>query len=126
VPQGLGLIHGWSNRSIKVCLAAHLSDVYPLYLYRSAHREPSFGHGILVVTNATHAVWQWHRNQDAADVISDETFIVRKEDCLSRAPTPLPSIAKAPAPIGQPPVESPPPSVVASSPNPQPVVATGG
>ena len=29
----------------------------------SAYREPSFGHGTLDILNATHAYWQWHRNQ---------------------------------------------------------------
>ncbi len=31
----------------------------------SAYREPSFGHGTLDILNATHAYWQWHRNQVA-------------------------------------------------------------
>ncbi|GLJ53723.1 hypothetical protein SUGI_1146390 [Cryptomeria japonica] len=31
----------------------------------SAYRESSFGHGILEVFNSTHALWTWHRNQDA-------------------------------------------------------------
>lgn len=29
----------------------------------SAFREPSFGHGLLRVHNATHATWTWNRNQ---------------------------------------------------------------
>jgi hypothetical protein len=55
------------------------------FFRRSAYREPSFGHGILVVENATHAVWEWHRNQDAADVVSDRTLIVRDGKCVGRA-----------------------------------------
>eukprot|EP00884_Botryococcus_braunii_P016935 jgi/Botrbrau1/3925/Bobra.0365s0001.1 len=58
----------------------------------SAYREPSFGHGILVVENATHAVWEWHLNQDAADVISDRTYIVRNpEQCVGKAPKVAPA-----------------------------------
>eukprot|EP00884_Botryococcus_braunii_P011459 jgi/Botrbrau1/20313/Bobra.0410s0001.1 len=51
----------------------------------SAYRDPSFGHGILVVQNATHAVWEWHRNQDAEDVVSDRTLFVRIPNCGLRA-----------------------------------------
>ena len=29
----------------------------------SAFREPSFGHGMLLLQNLTHAQWRWHRNQ---------------------------------------------------------------
>ena len=29
----------------------------------SAFREPSFGHGLLLLQNTTHAAWRWHRNQ---------------------------------------------------------------
>ena len=29
----------------------------------SAFREPSFGHGLLLLENSTHAQWRWHRNQ---------------------------------------------------------------
>ena len=43
----------------------------------SAFREPSFGMGVLNVLNSTHAVWQWHRNQDGDMVIADSVDIVR-------------------------------------------------
>ena len=36
------------------------------------HREASYGHGVLDLMNATHARWQWHRNQDSEPVVSDE------------------------------------------------------
>ncbi|KAK9857590.1 hypothetical protein WJX84_010024 [Apatococcus fuscideae] len=39
----------------------------------SAYREPSFGHGTLDILNATHAYWQWHRNQDGDRVTADST-----------------------------------------------------
>jgi Iron/zinc purple acid phosphatase-like protein C len=60
--------------------------------HRSAYREPSFGHGILIVENATHAVWEWHRNEDAADVISDQTYFVRDpEKCVGKVPVGAPA-----------------------------------
>lgn len=43
----------------------------------SAFREPSFGMGMLDVVNSTHAVWQWHRNQDGDIIIADSVSIVR-------------------------------------------------
>ena len=43
----------------------------------SAFREPSFGMGMLNVLNSTHAVWQWHRNQDGDMIIADNVDIVR-------------------------------------------------
>ena len=46
----------------------------------SAFREPSYGLGILNVLNSSHAVWQWHRNQDGALTVGDEVMIIRKGD----------------------------------------------
>ncbi|KAL4308137.1 hypothetical protein GQ457_01G033280 [Hibiscus cannabinus] len=46
----------------------------------SAYRESSFGHGILEMKNETHALWTWHRNQDAYGTIGDAVFIVRQPD----------------------------------------------
>lgn len=43
----------------------------------SAFREPSFGMGLLHVENSTHAIWQWHRNQDGDIVVADSIDIVR-------------------------------------------------
>ncbi|KAL0042650.1 hypothetical protein WJX79_006674 [Trebouxia sp. C0005] len=43
----------------------------------SSFREPSYGMGVLNVMNTTHAVWQWHRNQDGIMVIGDEIDIIR-------------------------------------------------
>ncbi|KAE8712256.1 Purple acid phosphatase 15 [Hibiscus syriacus] len=49
----------------------------------SAYRESSFGHGILEVKNETHALWTWHRNQDAYGTVGDVVYIVRQPDkCL--------------------------------------------
>ncbi|CAI9117891.1 OLC1v1019380C1 [Oldenlandia corymbosa var. corymbosa] len=46
----------------------------------SAYRESSFGHGILEVENATHALWTWHRNQEAygENNPGDQIYIVRQ------------------------------------------------
>eukprot|EP01018_Ginkgo_biloba_P012855 Gb_31163 [translate_table: standard] len=41
----------------------------------SLFREASFGHGELVIYNATHAHWSWHRNDDDESVMSDEVWI---------------------------------------------------
>ncbi|GLT97777.1 hypothetical protein SLE2022_153260 [Rubroshorea leprosula] len=46
----------------------------------SAYRESSFGHGILQVKNKTHALWTWHRNQDAYNSIGDVIYIVRQPE----------------------------------------------
>jgi len=40
-----------------------------------AMRENSFGHGIMDIVNATHARWEWHRNQDGADVSADSLWL---------------------------------------------------
>lgn len=50
----------------------------------SAFRESSFGHGILEVKNATHALWTWHRNQDAYGSVGDQIYIVRQPDMCNR------------------------------------------
>lgn len=41
----------------------------------SLFREASFGHGELTIYNATHAQWRWHRNDDNASTIADESWI---------------------------------------------------
>ncbi|KAK4478730.1 hypothetical protein RD792_014228 [Penstemon davidsonii] len=41
----------------------------------SAYREPSFGHGVFYVKNATHAVWTWHRNDYHVAVASDQVVL---------------------------------------------------
>lgn len=41
----------------------------------SAFREASFGHGEFEITNATHARWTWHRNDDDEAVTADSTWI---------------------------------------------------
>jgi len=43
----------------------------------SAFREAIFGHGELQFTNATHAHWTWHRNQDAESVGADDVWLVK-------------------------------------------------
>ena len=41
--------------------------------------------GSLLLQNATHALWEWHRNQDAARVTADAVWIERSEECLRSA-----------------------------------------
>ncbi|PIM97700.1 Purple acid phosphatase [Handroanthus impetiginosus] len=53
-------------------LASRFIDPQPAI---SAFREASFGHGQLLVVNATHAVWTWHRNDDDVAVASDEIWL---------------------------------------------------
>ncbi len=37
----------------------------------SAFHSAVFGHGELMISNATHAYWTWHRNQDAESKVMD-------------------------------------------------------
>lgn len=52
-----------------------------IYSYRdptpaiSLFREASFGHGQLVVVNATHAQWKWQRNDDDVAVEKDSVWL---------------------------------------------------
>ncbi|KAJ8483725.1 hypothetical protein OPV22_016210 [Ensete ventricosum] len=41
----------------------------------SEFREASFGHGRLEVTNGTHALWAWHRNDDDEAVVADQVWL---------------------------------------------------
>ncbi|KAI9090785.1 hypothetical protein K1719_028638 [Acacia pycnantha] len=44
----------------------------------SIFREASFGHGILEVVNATHALWTWNRNDDDDEnAVPSDTFWFR-------------------------------------------------
>eukprot|EP01026_Neomeris_dumetosa_P058141 TRINITY_DN5391_c0_g1_i3.p1 TRINITY_DN5391_c0_g1~~TRINITY_DN5391_c0_g1_i3.p1 ORF type:complete len:479 (-),score=44.89 TRINITY_DN5391_c0_g1_i3:439-1674(-) len=48
----------------------------------SAFREPSYGHGELILHNATVATWNWFRNQDGIDVSGDQVTVIRNyEQC---------------------------------------------
>jgi hypothetical protein len=63
----------------------------PGYCYKeqpgwSQYRESSFGHGTLDFINTTHALWNWHRNQDGLAVATDTIWIVRNTTCPSRTP----------------------------------------
>lgn len=52
----------------------------------SAYREPSFGHGMLELVNATHAEWTWNKNQWPAWKVADRVTIIRggNKACGSR------------------------------------------
>ncbi|KAJ4978073.1 hypothetical protein NE237_008853 [Protea cynaroides] len=41
----------------------------------SMFRESSFGHGEFQVMNESHALWSWHRNDDAEPVITDSVWL---------------------------------------------------
>ncbi|PSC73849.1 purple acid phosphatase 15-like [Micractinium conductrix] len=43
----------------------------------SAFREPSFGHAVLRILNATAARWSWMRNQDGQAAASDDVLLLR-------------------------------------------------
>lgn len=43
----------------------------------SAYREPSFGHGMLELLNATHAKWTWNKVQWPAWRVADQVMIIR-------------------------------------------------
>ena len=59
-------------------LALHYISPQPPW---SAYREASFGHGALTFVNATHARWEWVRNQDGAGVPpGDAAWFVRGSD----------------------------------------------
>ena len=47
----------------------------------SAYREPSFGHGLLDIHNATHAHWMWVKGQEQEPVVADEAWIIRNKGC---------------------------------------------
>ncbi|KAL5060231.1 hypothetical protein RYX36_031835 [Vicia faba] len=41
----------------------------------SLFREASFGHGLLEVVNASHALWTWHKNDNDKSVASDSIWL---------------------------------------------------
>jgi hypothetical protein len=47
----------------------------------SAFRQATFGHGELVVVNASAAVWSWHTNPDAESKTEDELWLIKGQDC---------------------------------------------
>ena len=51
----------------------------------TAFRQPQFGHGKLVVQNATHSLWTWHRTELGEKVVSDEAWIKRADAAAARS-----------------------------------------
>jgi hypothetical protein len=43
----------------------------------SIYRQASYGHGEFMVYNTTHALWQWHQNQDLSPVVADEFWMIK-------------------------------------------------
>jgi len=54
----------------------------------SAYREPSYGHGVLDLLNATHARLAWHRNQEGAEERGDEAWLERDPRCRAAGQRP--------------------------------------
>merc|ERR1711920_215296 len=51
----------------------------------SMFREFSFGHGILSLVNATHARWEWNRNQDDVAINADSAWLrTASARCVSK------------------------------------------
>lgn len=46
----------------------------------SAFRQATFGHGELVIVNATAAHWSWHTNPDAEQQTEDDVFFIKGRD----------------------------------------------
>lgn len=61
----------------------------------SAFREPSFGHGILTVHNATYMEWAWNRNQDPVPVVTDSIAFVQPPLMLQRCGPAREAVLKA-------------------------------
>ncbi|KAJ3687123.1 hypothetical protein LUZ61_016287 [Rhynchospora tenuis] len=56
-------------------LSTEMTQPQPSY---SAFREASFGHGIFDIKNKTHALFEWHRNQDGDDVVADSLWLTNR------------------------------------------------
>ena len=54
---------------------------------------------MLDVLNATHALWQWHRNQDGAPTVADGVYVFRDlERCSNKRGAAVAHAGPAPAP----------------------------
>jgi acid phosphatase type 7 len=49
----------------------------------SLFRQASYGHGELTVYNRTHALWEWHQNEDLAVTVADSFWIVKGEAAVA-------------------------------------------
>ncbi|KAJ4809273.1 Purple acid phosphatase [Rhynchospora pubera] len=56
-------------------LSTEMTQPQPSY---SAFREASFGHGIFDIKNKTHALFEWHRNQDGDNVVADSLWLTNR------------------------------------------------
>ena len=78
--------------AVPVATPAGLSELLKVGYYKlrcwmqawSAFREPSFGHGMLTLNDATTAQWRWTRNQDAGDAVVGDA--VWSDPNLTRKP----------------------------------------
>ncbi|GAB4814669.1 hypothetical protein N2152v2_001715 [Parachlorella kessleri] len=61
----------------------------------SLMRDPSFGHGMLTLHNATHAEWKWYRNQDGEAKSAHHVYIERTDKCSPERPKRLHTVHAA-------------------------------
>jgi acid phosphatase type 7 len=54
----------------------------------SAMKEASYGMGLLQLLNATHAVWEWHRNSDGTFEAGDRIVLERTPECRGGSAVP--------------------------------------
>ncbi|CAL0309945.1 unnamed protein product [Lupinus luteus] len=50
----------------------------------SLFREAKFGHGTLEVFNATHALWNWHQNDNHEAVVSDSVWLINLSSVMDK------------------------------------------
>jgi hypothetical protein len=61
----------------------------------SAFRQASYGHGELIVFNATHTKWEWHQNPDLEPTVADEAWIIKGQDTVGGSVTSEPVLRAA-------------------------------
>ena len=69
--------HGYINTSVPFC--------YTSQAPYSDFRDPSFGHGEIILLNDTAMQWKWNRNMDSMDQFFDDVIITkpRNGECTS-------------------------------------------
>lgn len=91
-PNGQGIVHF----NIGDGGAGLYTGWYPTPAW-SAYHEATWGHGEFSMTNATHATWTWHRNQDSEPTTAD-SYTLRNTHTSGRY-TPIALTAAAPEQI---------------------------
>ncbi|KAF9626250.1 hypothetical protein IFM89_031642, partial [Coptis chinensis] len=60
------------GETVKALLASKYIDPKP---ETSLFREASFEHGRFKVVNTSHALWEWHRNDDVQSIVADTVWL---------------------------------------------------